>query len=79
VCADGAVKETGTDSEMGKYVVVQHKDDKTTTYYGLGQVTATKGRELHEGDSLGTMAGDLRLCLKLTVSAHSVDPAPYLQ
>ncbi|MFZ5974343.1 MAG: peptidoglycan DD-metalloendopeptidase family protein [Bacillota bacterium] len=80
VCADGTVKETGTDTELGKYIVVEHADNKTTTYYGLGTVTATKGRALHAGDSIGTMDGDApRLCLRLTVSAHAVDPAPYLQ
>ena len=80
VCADGVVKDSGTDSEMGKYVVLSHADDKTTTYYGLDQVTATKGREMHAGDSLGTMAGDsARLCLKLTAAANPVDPAPYLE
>jgi murein DD-endopeptidase MepM/ murein hydrolase activator NlpD len=79
VCANGTVKETGTHAELGKYVVVQHADGKATTYYGLGQVTATKGREMRRGDSLGTMAGESpRLCLKLTASSHPVDPAPYL-
>lgn len=80
VCADGTVKETGTDEELGKYAVVEHADSKTTTYYGMSQITATKGREMHAGDSLGTMAGDdARLCLKLTVSGHAVDPTSYLK
>ena len=49
----GKVIEVAKSPLFGNYVVVQTDDDIKTYYYGLSEVTVTKGTDVKQGEKLG--------------------------
>lgn len=55
--ADGAIVDAGTDSEIGRFVVIQHESGYKTIYKYLESVVVKPGQEVKQGDiiaSIGT-------------------------
>ncbi|MBQ8292599.1 MAG: M23 family metallopeptidase [Bacilli bacterium] len=49
----GTVLEVKENPLYGNYVVIEHKDNLKTCYYGLSEVTVTVGSTVNQGDKIG--------------------------
>ncbi|WP_424767321.1 peptidoglycan DD-metalloendopeptidase family protein [Paenibacillus sp. sgz302251] len=53
--ADGTVAETGYDSELGWYVIIDHLGDLQSEYMHLSQIEAKKGDIVVRGEKIGLL------------------------
>ena len=53
--ADGKVEKVGTNSDMGKYIVIDHGYGFTTRYGHLSQIEVKRGQKVNRGDLIALM------------------------
>lgn len=81
--ANGAVIETGSDSEYGRYIIIEHSDSLQTVYMHLDTIEAKSGDEVVKGEKIGTMGNTGRstgnhLHFQVIHNNSVVSPTPYL-
>ena len=80
--ADGTVSETGYTPGYGNYVMIDHGDGYVTMYAHMEDILTEEGREVSEGDQIGTVGSTGRstvphLHFGLYVNGEAVNPADY--
>lgn len=63
--AGGEVRAVGADSELGDYVRIYHGEDLESVYYHLSDICVEPGQPLLLGDTLGKVAKDGTLYLRI--------------
>ena len=63
--AGGEVRAVGADLELGQYVRIHHGEDLESIYYHLSDICVEPGQPLLLGDTLGKVAGDGTLYLRI--------------
>ena len=53
--ASGTVESVGFTPDRRRYVELVHEDGYTTSYTGLERILVSNGREVKEGDAIGTI------------------------
>jgi len=51
--ADGKVLETGFNEQIGRYIIIQNKDDVETCYYHCSSQDVVAGQNIRQGDQIG--------------------------
>jgi murein DD-endopeptidase MepM/ murein hydrolase activator NlpD len=51
--ADGVVQFAGWQRGYGNFIVVQHRQDKSTAYAHLSRINVRKGQRVDQGDVIG--------------------------
>ena len=81
--ADGVVSETGSDSSMGRYIIVNHYGDLQTVYMHLKQIDAKEGDEVVRGERIGLVGSSGRstgphLHFQIMQKSEAVNPLKFL-
>ncbi|NHN29364.1 M23 family metallopeptidase [Paenibacillus agricola] len=84
VTADGKVKLTGTDSERGNHILVDHGKGLQTWYMHLNAILVQKGDPVLKGQNIGLVGSTGRstgyhLHYEVLQNGESIDPMPYLK
>lgn len=75
----GYVKTVGEDPALGKYIVVEHGDDLTTTVYGLKDVIAEEGQPLNKGDTVGIVCDEGAVYLAISKGGIPQNISSYIE
>jgi len=81
--ANGTVSETGSDSSMGRYIVIDHVGDLQTIYMHLKQIDAEEGDTVVRGERIGLMGSSGRstgphLHFQIMQKSEAVNPLKFL-
>jgi murein DD-endopeptidase MepM/ murein hydrolase activator NlpD len=82
--ADGTVKETGEDPQLGRYLVLDHGQGIETLYAHCSSVTCERGQQIKQGDviakvgSTGNATGS-HLHFEVLMDGQPVDPESWLE
>lgn len=81
--ADGVVGETGTDSSMGHYIVVDHYGDLQTVYMHLKQIDVKEGDSVKRSERIGLVGSSGRstgphLHFQILQKSETVNPIKFL-
>jgi murein DD-endopeptidase MepM/ murein hydrolase activator NlpD len=84
VTADGVVKSTGTDSERGNHIFVEHGNGLQTLYMHLNQILVEKNQPIQKGQLIGLVGSTGRstgyhLHYEVLQDGVSIDPKPFLK
>lgn len=84
VTADGIVRITGSDSERGNHIVVDHSNGLQTMYMHLNKILVQKNDSVQKGQLIGLVGSTGRstgyhLHYEVLQNGVSVDPLPYLK
>jgi murein DD-endopeptidase MepM/ murein hydrolase activator NlpD len=84
VTADGIVKSTGSDSERGNNILVDHGKGLATWYMHLNKILVQKGDSVQKGQNIGLVGTTGRstgyhLHYEVLQNDVSIDPKPYLK
>ncbi|SFL11453.1 Murein DD-endopeptidase MepM and murein hydrolase activator NlpD, contain LysM domain [Paenibacillus sp. 1_12] len=84
VTADGTVRTTGSDSERGNYIVVDHTNGLQTMYMHLNKILVQKKDSVQKGQLIGLVGSTGRstgyhLHYEVLQNGVSIDPLPYLK
>lgn len=76
--AGGEVRAIGEDPTLGAYVRIHHGDDLESVYYHLTDIRVEQGQPLLLGDTLGTVAEDGLLYLRIYKTGAPQDIETYV-
>ena len=77
---DGVVAGHGAFLVHGRYVELVHEDGYTTSYTGLERILVSNGREVKEGDAIGTIGtssnyyGDSAILFSVSQDGIRINP-----
>ncbi|WP_168123637.1 M23 family metallopeptidase [Paenibacillus sp. HB172176] len=80
--ADGTVSESGYDSQLGKYIIIDHLGGLQTVYMHLLQIEAREGDVVVRGEKIGLLGSSGRstgshLHFQIMQKNEPVNPLPY--
>lgn len=83
-CSGGTVTESSFNSIYGNFIIIRHKDRKTSTYAHLSKSLVTKGQIVKKGDKIGEvgMTGATtgpHLHWEIRENGSPSDPAKYVK
>lgn len=81
--ADGTVSETGFNSSLGSYIVIDHLEGLQSAYMHLKEIEAKKGDSVVRGEKIGLLGSSGRstgphLHFQIMHKHEPVNPIPYL-
>ncbi|MEK3882845.1 peptidoglycan DD-metalloendopeptidase family protein [Paenibacillus sp. PL2-23] len=81
--ADGTVSDTGYDSRLGNYVIIDHLGELQTAYYHLKRIDARSGDVVVRGEKIGQLGSTGRstgshLHFEIMQRSEPVNPLKYL-